>query len=119
MRIWGSDRLSWKDRKLYAQGQRVPIASIESDSKWPNMWRVRLPNGKLSDMANLARAKDAARIAALAILNAQERRSGSGKAHFGEEGGEWTAKVARWPRPSLWPRRPALDPNDRPLEGPR
>jgi hypothetical protein len=32
---------------------------IERDSKWPNMWRVRLPNGTLTDMLNLTRAKDA------------------------------------------------------------
>jgi hypothetical protein len=31
------------------------------DADWPNMWRVRLPNGQLTDMVNLTRAKDAAR----------------------------------------------------------
>jgi hypothetical protein len=32
---------------------------IERDSKWAGMYRVRLPNGALSDMVNLTRAKDA------------------------------------------------------------
>jgi hypothetical protein len=35
---------------------------IERDKAWPNMWRVRLPNGDLTDMVNLTRAKDAARV---------------------------------------------------------
>jgi hypothetical protein len=31
------------------------------DPQWPNMWRLRLPNGQLTDMVNLTRAKDAAK----------------------------------------------------------
>lgn len=33
---------------------------IEPDSKWPGMWRVRLPDGRNTDMVNRTRAKDAA-----------------------------------------------------------
>jgi hypothetical protein len=36
--------------------------SLARDPEWPNMWRVRLPNGQLTDMVNLTRAKDAARL---------------------------------------------------------
>src|SRR5262245_32185440 len=32
---------------------------IVADPKWPNMFRLRLADGALSDMVNLARAKDA------------------------------------------------------------
>ena len=32
---------------------------IMPDAKWPGMYRVRLPDGSLTDMLNLARAKDA------------------------------------------------------------
>jgi hypothetical protein len=32
---------------------------IVPDAKWPNMYRIRLPGGGLSDMVNLTRAKDA------------------------------------------------------------
>jgi hypothetical protein len=32
---------------------------IVLDAKWPSMYRIRLPNGGLSDMLNLTRAKDA------------------------------------------------------------
>ena len=39
---------------------RRPVLRIEPDLTYPRMWRVRLPSGALSDMANLARAKDAA-----------------------------------------------------------
>lgn len=34
---------------------------IVADPKWPGMYRVRYPNGRLSDMVNLTRAKDALR----------------------------------------------------------
>ena len=36
------------------------VLSIERDGKYPQMWRVLLPDGQLSDMANLTRIKDAA-----------------------------------------------------------
>jgi hypothetical protein len=32
---------------------------IAPDAKWPAMFRLRLPDGSLSDMVNLPRAKDA------------------------------------------------------------
>jgi hypothetical protein len=34
---------------------------IVPDSKWPGMFRIRRPDGSLSDMANLTRIKDALR----------------------------------------------------------
>jgi hypothetical protein len=40
--------------------QRAEV-TVARDSKWPNMWRVRLPNGQLTDMVNLTRANDASR----------------------------------------------------------
>ncbi len=33
---------------------------IVPDAAWPALWRVKLPNGQLTDMVNLTRAKDAA-----------------------------------------------------------
>lgn len=32
---------------------------IVQDARWPNMWRVAFPDGSLSDMVNIARAKEA------------------------------------------------------------
>jgi hypothetical protein len=34
--------------------------TVVPDSKWPNMYRVRSPDGTLTDMVNLTRARDAA-----------------------------------------------------------
>lgn len=36
---------------------------IAPDAKWPAMFRLRLPDGSLSDMVNLTRAKDALAVA--------------------------------------------------------
>ena len=57
---------------ILKSGRRV-IATIEPDSKWPRMWRVR-SGGSISDMVNLSRAKDAAISIALSDLNALDRR---------------------------------------------
>lgn len=38
----------------------VRKARVVSDEIYPGMYRVRWPDGKLSDMANLSRANDAA-----------------------------------------------------------
>jgi hypothetical protein len=35
--------------------------TLVRDPDWPDMWRLRLPNGQLTDMVNLTRAKDARR----------------------------------------------------------
>ena len=43
--------------------------AIEPDKTWPGMWRVRLPDGYLTEMVNLSRAKDAAASLTLAVLN--------------------------------------------------
>jgi hypothetical protein len=37
------------------------VVTIKLDAKWANMWRVHMPNGQVSDMTNLTRARDAAR----------------------------------------------------------
>jgi hypothetical protein len=66
------DCLMWHgDRLLLRAGRRL-LSAIEPDSEWPGMWRVRLPDGYLSDMANRTRAKDAAQLVALATLNGGE-----------------------------------------------
>jgi hypothetical protein len=37
------------------------IVSIVLDAKWPNMYRLRFPDGRLTDMVNITRARDALR----------------------------------------------------------
>lgn len=50
------------------------MAILEPDARWPGMWRVRF-GGRLSDMANLSRAKDAAASMILRELNADRHQS--------------------------------------------
>lgn len=59
--------LRWNGTKLLTTGRKLPVAEIVRDEKYPDaMWRFRLlPNGDLSDMVNLSRAKDAAIVHAL------------------------------------------------------
>ena len=67
MRIYAKDELQWRGNKL-CLGKRVML-NIVQDERYPTMWRIRWPDGRLSDMVNLTRARDAARSAALSILN--------------------------------------------------
>jgi hypothetical protein len=67
------DCLTWHGNRLLLPAGRHSLSAIEPDSEWPGMWRVRLPDGHLSDMANRTRAKDAAaQLLALAALNSAE-----------------------------------------------
>jgi hypothetical protein len=43
------------EKKAAARYTLVP------DERWPGMWRIRRPDGSLTDMVNLARALDAMR----------------------------------------------------------
>jgi hypothetical protein len=59
---------------LLAHGRTV--ASIEPDTKYPTMWRVRMPDGRLSDMARLEWAKEGAIETVLAELSRRKTASG-------------------------------------------
>jgi hypothetical protein len=50
--------MQWKGDRLYV-GPRFSGYSIVPDGHYPQMWRVRRPDGSLSDMATRSRAKDA------------------------------------------------------------
>jgi hypothetical protein len=45
---------------LHSGAAQTPQARIVPDAVYPNMWRMAWPDGRLSDLANLARIKDAA-----------------------------------------------------------
>jgi len=75
---------------LHPGDSRTPLATVVPDSVWPGMWRVILPGGQVSDMANMARARDAAecfaeragcdpRMLHWVQLTASPRRTRSGK----------------------------------------
>jgi hypothetical protein len=61
---------NWKGSRLYFEGRIV--ARIASDAIYPRMWRVIRPDGSLSDMANLTRARDAAVAQVLRNFNGKE-----------------------------------------------
>jgi hypothetical protein len=62
-----------------------PIVEVVPHSRWPNMWRVRSTDGSLSDMVNLARAKDAAIAIAERGPPARNRRLLSWRTAYAEE----------------------------------
>ena len=57
--MYGDQDLHWKDSRLYL-GSYATGYSITPDTKYPSMWRVRYPDGSLSDIVNLTRARDGA-----------------------------------------------------------
>ena len=61
--IFGRDELDWHGNVL--QLGRRKLAQIEPDAVWPSMWRVRTPDGRLTDMVNISRAARALALAAL------------------------------------------------------
>jgi hypothetical protein len=102
-RVEGRDRLSWRQDgdcfALYRDRAARPMLRVVPDATYPGIWRVRWPDGRLSDMVNLTRAKDAAVSLALRLLN--------------RERGEETAQAARVARqieealPEVLPIHPA------------
>jgi hypothetical protein len=42
---------------LYYGNAVAPVGRIVQDGTWSNMWRLLWPDGRLSDMTNLARAR--------------------------------------------------------------
>jgi hypothetical protein len=56
-------QFTWTSNRLI-YGKRPTNFSVGRDHHWPKMWRIKSPEGSLSDMVNLTRAKDAACILA-------------------------------------------------------
>jgi hypothetical protein len=76
--VFGRRDLTWcRERDgtlvLCRTGSRTILARIVADRVYPGMWRVKIPSGKLSDMTNLVRAKDAATSIGLSILNREQK----------------------------------------------
>jgi hypothetical protein len=69
--VYGRCHLTWvRDCTAWVvRHSGTELARVVPDEKYPGMWRVRSPEGRLSDMANLTWAKDAAASMALAVLN--------------------------------------------------
>jgi hypothetical protein len=58
-RIFSAQALAWRGNDLHLRQGRK-LVSIVPDEKYPGMWRVRYPDGRLTDMVNRTRAKEAA-----------------------------------------------------------
>lgn len=54
------DRFSWHGQMLMLD-RKFTGYTVVPDKEWPKMFRVHAPDGTVSDMVNLTRAKDAAR----------------------------------------------------------
>jgi hypothetical protein len=65
-RIYANHDLVWRGNNLCLD--RRVLVTIVPDARYPGMWRVRV-SGKLSDMVNISRARDAARSLAMLRLN--------------------------------------------------
>ena len=68
MRVFAARDLTWDGEKLLCNRRQTGF-TIVPDEKYSAMWRVKHPDGQLSDMVNRTRAKDAALSLALAVLN--------------------------------------------------
>src|SRR5262245_60145562 len=76
-----AEKLTWHGNKLYL-GKRL-AGEIVQDKTYPTMWRVLHPDGSLSDMVNLTRAKDAcAAMTATSERKGRQRRLEVPQARF-------------------------------------
>jgi hypothetical protein len=78
--IVGRDRLTWRHtpdgRLLLCRGRgRKPPVTVEPDSKYTGLYRIRFPDGGLSDMVNFTPPKDAALAFALQALNCEAQET--------------------------------------------
>jgi hypothetical protein len=76
-RTYNSRDLSWRGNDLRRVG-KTTVVSIVPDQTYAGMWRIAHPDGRLSDMVNRTRAKDAAVTIALGILNSEGQETASG-----------------------------------------
>jgi hypothetical protein len=78
--IVGRDRLTWRrttERRLllcHPRG-RKPLVTVKPDSKYTGLYRIQSPDGDLSDVVNLTRAKAAAVAFALQALSCEAQET--------------------------------------------
>ena len=60
---YGRQKSGRASPKMMPLGRRTTFGgfTVVPDPNWPNMYRLRRPDGSLTDMVNLTRARDAAR----------------------------------------------------------
>lgn len=62
--------LHWDGLQLHYRHRAV--VTLVADEDWPELYRVHLPDGRITDMVNLTRAKDAAVALAMHALDGQQ-----------------------------------------------
>jgi hypothetical protein len=79
MGITPSCALTWRKiasgHAIYLRDRGQPLATVEPDVQHAGMWRIRMPDGWVSDLANLSRAKEGAIRSILFVLNGKETAS--------------------------------------------
>jgi hypothetical protein len=73
-----SIELNWKsptpdEHLLYRRGSTSPVLTVVADTTYAAMWRIKTKDGRLSDMANIVRIRDAAIAIATAEYAAQRQ----------------------------------------------
>jgi hypothetical protein len=86
-------------------GAGKPLLRVVRDGCYPGMWRVCYPDGRLSDMANLPRAKDAAEVISLRAFSGI--RLFRWKGHVSESPGG--GHLQRFSRRGRYPNRGGVD----------
>ena len=69
--------LAWRKRgdslSLHLGRQASTLLHVVPDKTYAGMWRIQFPDGRLSDLGNLSRIKDAASGIAVAMLDQQKQ----------------------------------------------
>src|SRR5258708_298716 len=71
-RVWGRRDLVWHrdgDDLVICHHGSAPLLRVVRDTRFREMWRIADAGDRLSDLANITRARDGATSRALAILN--------------------------------------------------
>ena len=79
--------LTWKFadgiHTLHRGGSKAPVISVVPDKVYATMWRIKQRDGRLSDMVNLSRARDAA--VALAMDDYRQQTKGERAVEAGRD----------------------------------
>jgi len=93
---YGRERLRWDGSTLRLDGKGRALLQIVPDGRYTSMWRLKLPSGKLSEMVNRTRARDAAMSRALMVLNCEDRRQETSAEPPPVRANQPKARLGRW-----------------------
>jgi hypothetical protein len=76
-------QLVWSGNRLRYPPLAAVHVTVVEDEVYRGIWRVRQPDGTLTDMVNRARARDAARSILVRVLNSRETAAEGSSVRFG------------------------------------